>query len=38
MIGKRHRVEFKKAGLSGLFHWHALATAFLIVAASLRPE
>ena len=29
MIGKRHRVEFKKAGLSGLFHRTAIAAAFL---------
>jgi preprotein translocase subunit SecD len=34
MIGNRHRIELKKAGLSGLFHRNAIAAAFLIALAS----
>jgi len=34
MIGSRHRIEFKKAGLSGLFHRAMIAAAFLIALSS----
>jgi len=34
MIGKRHRSEFKKAGLSGLFHRSAMAAALLFALSS----
>ena len=33
MIGSRHRIEFKKAGLSGLFHRTVIAAAFLMALA-----
>jgi preprotein translocase subunit SecD len=33
MIGSRHRMEFKKAGLSGLFHRTAFAAALLMALA-----
>jgi preprotein translocase subunit SecD len=35
MIGSRHRIEFKKAGLSGLFHRAAVAATFLIALSSM---
>lgn len=34
MIGSRHRIEFKKAGLSGLFHRCGIATVLLIALSS----
>ena len=34
MIGKRHRIELKKAGLSGLFHRSAMAAALLFALSS----
>jgi preprotein translocase subunit SecD len=34
MIGSRHRIANKKAGLSGLFHRTAIAAAFLIALSS----
>ena len=34
MIGNCHRIEFKKAGLSGLFHRTAITATFLVALSS----